>query len=71
MEFSHSQDLLASGRQEINFNLSLFTWGGDDTRVLVWSVSDMLADDIPKPLAQMETKHLANIFAYAFSNEFV
>ncbi|CAJ0962065.1 unnamed protein product, partial [Mesorhabditis belari] len=55
VEFSHNQDFLASG--------------GDDQRVLLWSVSDMLADANPKPIAEMDAKHLTNIFAYSFSND--
>uniref|UniRef100_F1KY40 DDB1-and CUL4-associated factor 5 n=1 Tax=Ascaris suum TaxID=6253 RepID=F1KY40_ASCSU len=43
--------------------------GGDDRRVLMWSVASVQADEQPKPIAIMRQTHYSNIFSVAFSNK--
>lgn len=49
--------------------LVFYNLGGDDTRVFIWNVSDLMMSAEPKPARQMETMHASNIFAYAFANK--
>ncbi|KAK6040938.1 WD domain, G-beta repeat protein [Cooperia oncophora] len=41
--------------------------GGDDMRVFVWHVSDLMLEEAPKPAVIMERGHNSNIFCYQFS----
>ncbi|MFH4983658.1 hypothetical protein AB6A40_010367 [Gnathostoma spinigerum] len=45
------------------------TSGGDDHRVLLWSICDVQTRREPKPIAVMRQLHSSNIFSLAFSNE--
>ncbi|VDO41332.1 unnamed protein product [Haemonchus placei] len=53
VEFNKTEDMLASG--------------GDDMRVFVWYVSDLMLEEAPKPAVIMERGHNSNIFCYQFS----
>ncbi|KJH44202.1 WD domain, G-beta repeat protein [Dictyocaulus viviparus] len=53
VEFNKSEVLLASG--------------GDDMRVFVWRVADLMLEETPKPAVIMERGHHSNIFCYQFS----
>ncbi|PAV70719.1 hypothetical protein WR25_05356 [Diploscapter pachys] len=55
IEFNPAEDILASG--------------GDDMRVLLWRVTDLMCDKQPKPLQTMQQKHNSNIFAHQFSTD--
>ncbi|KAE9412325.1 hypothetical protein Angca_006300, partial [Angiostrongylus cantonensis] len=41
--------------------------GGDDMRVFVWRVADLMVCGKPKPAVIMERGHQSNIFCYQFS----
>lgn len=53
---------------EVSPDERLLVSGGDDRRVLLWTVSDVQVDENPKPIAVMEKMHHSNIFSLAFSN---
>uniref|UniRef100_A0A1I7WEQ3 WD_REPEATS_REGION domain-containing protein n=1 Tax=Heterorhabditis bacteriophora TaxID=37862 RepID=A0A1I7WEQ3_HETBA len=54
---------------EFNKEETLLASGGDDMRVFVWNVSDLMMHKNPNPAAIMEMGHHSNIFSYQFSLE--
>uniref|UniRef100_A0A0N5ATS0 WD_REPEATS_REGION domain-containing protein n=1 Tax=Syphacia muris TaxID=451379 RepID=A0A0N5ATS0_9BILA len=53
---------------ELSPDERLLVSGGDDRRVLLWTVCDVQVEENPKPIAIMEQMHYSNIFSLAFSN---
>ncbi|VDN27081.1 unnamed protein product [Gongylonema pulchrum] len=47
----------------------LLASGGDDRRVLLWTVADVQVKEKPMPVAIMKQTHQSNIFSLAFSNK--
>uniref|UniRef100_A0A914WYA4 Uncharacterized protein n=1 Tax=Plectus sambesii TaxID=2011161 RepID=A0A914WYA4_9BILA len=43
--------------------------GGDDKRIFIWSVTDLMTSDKPKPHTIMEGEHMSNIFCVGFSSD--
>lgn len=41
--------------------------GGDDCHVFLWTVSDLMVGEDPKPLKIMNSKHFSNIFSVDFN----
>ncbi|VDO84281.1 unnamed protein product [Heligmosomoides polygyrus] len=60
VEFDKTEIMLASGQ-------FVFCHGGDDMRVFVWRVADLVLEAAPKPAVVMERNHNSNIFCYQFS----
>ncbi|VDL77247.1 unnamed protein product [Nippostrongylus brasiliensis] len=67
----HQKDVLGHtgcvNAVEFNKTEVLLASGGDDMRVFVWNVSDLILQEAPKPAAVMERNHNSNIFCYQFS----
>ncbi|KAK6753379.1 hypothetical protein RB195_012771 [Necator americanus] len=67
----HQKDILGHtgcvNAVEFNKNEVLLASGGDDMRVFVWRVADLVLEEAPKPAIVMERTHHSNIFCYQFS----
>ncbi|KHJ95766.1 WD domain, G-beta repeat protein [Oesophagostomum dentatum] len=67
----HQKDVLGHtgcvNAVEFNKNENLLASGGDDMRVFVWRVADLMLEEAPKPAIVMERCHHSNIFCYQFS----
>ncbi|KAJ1349885.1 DDB1- and CUL4-associated factor 5 [Parelaphostrongylus tenuis] len=67
----HQKDILGHTGcvNAVEFNKSevLLASGGDDMRVFVWRVADLMLEGTPKPAIVMERGHHSNIFCYQFS----
>ncbi|CAJ0590052.1 unnamed protein product [Cylicocyclus nassatus] len=67
----HQKDILGHtgcvNAVEFNKTETLLASGGDDMRVFVWRVADLILEEAPKPAIIMERCHHSNIFCYQFS----
>ncbi|KAL6742931.1 hypothetical protein Aduo_016024 [Ancylostoma duodenale] len=67
----HQKDILGHTGcvNAVEFNKSevLLASGGDDMRVFVWRIADLMLEEAPKPAIVMERCHHSNIFCYQFS----